>query len=239
MIGSCLVQPPATPAKNLGTFRHVVLDGTFLHGRRSIVVLMDGRTHTVIHGQYGVSESSEIQMRSFLAPLAEQGLSPSSFTVDGSPKVITVIRSLWPEAVIQRCLVHIQRQGASWCRVNPKTEHARQLRQIFRQVTGIRTAAERDGFLGLVDAWEDQYGDLIRTRAWRGRVISDVKQARSMLLRALPNMFHYLDDPGIPISTNGLEGYFSRLKARYRQHRGLSIERRRNYFSWFFHLVPR
>lgn len=239
LIGDCLVHAPTTPARDLGAFRHVVLDGTFLRGRQSVVVLMDGQTHTVIHGQYGISERSEPQLRSLLAPLVEQGLSPSSFTVDGSPKVIKVVSSLWPETVIQRCLVHIQRQGMSWCRLNPKTEHARHLRDIFLQVTGIRTATERDDFLRLVSAWEDTYGELVQARAWRGRVIRDVKQARSMLLRALPNMFHHIADPGIPISTNGIEGYFSRLKARYRQHRGLSVERRHSYFAWYLHLVTR
>jgi len=39
-----------------------------------------------------------------------------------------------------------------------------------------------------------------------GYVFSDIKRARSMLLRALPDMFHYLDNPLIPTSTNGLEG---------------------------------
>jgi hypothetical protein len=236
---SVLAEEHPEPVADLQSVRHTVFDGTFLHRPHSVVVLMDGQTHTVIRGQYGISESSEPQLRSFLAPLAEQGLSPSSFTVDGSPQAMKVIRSLWPEAVIQRCVVHIQRQGLSWCRVNPKTEHARELRRIFLQVTGIRTAAEKDALLLSVAQWESEYGYPIRTRPGRGRVFSDVKRARSMLLRALPDMFHYLNDPLIPTSTNGLEGYFSRLKSRYRQHRGLSQERRPGYFAWYLHLVPR
>jgi hypothetical protein len=239
LVRSVLAEEPPEPAADLRSVRHAMLDGTFLHGRRSVAVLMDGQTHTVIGGGYGISENSEIQLRSFLIPLREQGLSPTSFTVDGSPQVMKVIRSLWPGAVIQRCLVHIQRQGLSWCRVNPKTAHALRLREIFRQVTGIRTVAERETFLQSFAQWEDEYGEPIRTRRRRGPVFSDVKQARSMLLRALPDMFRYLDTPGIPTSTNGLEGYFSRLKARYRQHRGLNKERRPGYFAWYLHLVPR
>ena len=71
------------------------------------------------------------------------------------------------------------------------------------------------------------------------RVFSDIKRARSMLRHALPDMFHYLDDQHIPTTTNGLEGYFSRLKSHYRQRRGLSPQRRPNYFAWYFHFVPR
>ena len=119
-------------------------------------------------------------------------------------------------------MVHIQRQGLSWCRTYPKTVSARKLRDIFLQVTNIRTKEERDKFLELQAKWEQKYGRFIAMQPEKGRVFSDIKRARSMLLKALPDMFHYLDDPGIAFTTNGLEGYFSRLKGHYRQHRGLS-----------------
>ncbi len=57
--------------------------------------------------------------------------------------------------------------------------------------------------------------------------------------RWIVDMFHYLDDPHISTTTNGLEGYFSRLKSHYRRHRGLSPRKRPNYFAWFFHFAPR
>jgi hypothetical protein len=237
--GRFLAERPPEPVPDMNSARHLIFDGTFLHRPRTIAVLMDGRTHTVIRGQYDVSENSQRRLRSFFEPLVDQGLRPSGFTVDGNPHVIRVLVALWPEAVIQRCLVHIQRQGLMWCRATPKTTHARELRQIFLRVTAIRTSAERDAFLGLVDGWEDRHGVWIRTHPERGRVFSDIKRARSMLLKALPDMFHYLDDPNIPHSTNGLEGYFSRLKSRYRQHRGLRPRNLTNYFGWYFHLVPR
>jgi transposase-like protein len=171
--------------------------------------------------------------------MIDEGLRPLSFTVDGNRNVIKVLRALWPEVVIQRCLVHIQRQGLSWCRRFPKTAYARQLRQIFVQVSSVDTASDREAFLNLVDDWEDRYGAEIAAREETGRVFSDVKRARSMLRLALPDMFHYLDDPNIPTTTNGLEGYFSRLKSHYRQHRGLRPRKRPNYFAWYFHFTPR
>jgi hypothetical protein len=39
-----------------------------------------------------------------------------------------------------------------------------------------------------------RYGQRIASTRGKGRVSSDLKQVRSMLARALPNMFHYLDD---------------------------------------------
>ena len=230
--------PPATPIGHQ-TAQYLLFDGTFLHRPHSIAVLMDGQTHQLVRGRFGVRENSESELRSFFEPMMGEGLSPRSLTVDGNPQVIRVLRMLWPDVVIQRCLVHIQRQGLSWCRNSPKTVHARQLRQIFLRVSRVTTAAEREAFLDLVTTWEARYGAEIAARKETGRVFSDVKRARSMLLRALPDMFHYLDDPHIPTTTNGLEGYFSRLKSHYRQHRGLSPHKRPNYFAWYFYFTPR
>ncbi|MCH8910457.1 MAG: hypothetical protein IH867_06935 [Chloroflexi bacterium] len=236
---SFLAEAPPTSRLDPQTVRYLLFDGTFLHRPHSIVVVMDGQTQRLVRGQFDVRENSELELRSFFEPMRDEGLHPCSFTVDGNRQVIRVLKMLWPDVVIQRCLVHIQRQGLSWCRNSPKTTHARQLREVFLRVTGITTPADKKAFLDLVDAWEDRYGAEIAARKESGRVFSDVKRARSMLLRALPDMFHYLDDPQIPTTTNGLEGYFSRLKSHYRQHRGLSPRKRPNYFAWYFHFAPR
>jgi len=238
LIASRLAQTPSQFALD-ASHSHLVFDGTYLHRPNSLVALMDAQTHRVIRGQYGVSESSQPQIMEFFERLALDGLQPLSFTVDGNSNVIRVVRSLWPDAKVQRCLVHIQRQGLAWCRRDPKTTYARRLRDIFLNVSQIRTLSDRDKFLELVTAWEDHYGSRIRSRSESGQVFSEIKRARSMLFRALPDMFFYLGDPNIPSSTNGLEGYFSRLKARYRQHRGLSTNNRYQYFTWYFYLVPR
>ncbi len=239
MINYYLKQTPPQSAFDLGQCQHFIFDGTFLHRPRSIIALMDAQTHMIAVGQYGVSENSEPQLREFFEGLILAGLRPQSFTVDGNPNVIKVIRQLWPDVRVQRCLVHIQRQGLSWCRTSPRTTYAQQLRKIFLQVSRIKTSADRDTFLNAFIDWESKYGSQISGRRETGYVFSDIKRARSMLLRALPDMFHFLDNPLVPISTNGLEGYFSRLKSHYRQHRGLRREKRNDYFSWYFHFVPK
>ncbi len=239
LIDSFLSETPPTSALEPESAQHLLFDGTFLHRPNSIVVLMNGQRHTLLRGQLGVRENSVPELRAFFEPMVNEGLSPLSFTVDGNPQVIRVLKELWPDAVVQRCLVHIQRQGLSWCRNSPKTVYARELRQVFLQVSRIETPSDRKAFLDLFAGWEDRHGVEIDARKETGRVFSDIKRARSMLIHALPDMFHYLDDPQIPTTTNGLEGYFSRLKSHYRQHRGLSPQKRPNYFAWYFHFKPR
>jgi len=215
--------------------KYVTFDGTFLHRPNSLVVLMDARTNTLLKGKFGIRENSEHQLRSFFEPIKNNGFNPKSFTLDGNPQVIKTVKAIWPGIIVQRCLVHVQRQGLMWCRRFPKRTDAKHLRELFKQVTYINTCKERDKFISGLESWEQKYGCRLDSKPERGKVFSDVKRARSMLLKALPDMFHYLDDPDIPKTTNGLEGYFSRLKQNYRNHRGLKPEKRANYFKWFFH----
>ena len=233
-----LDKPPKL-RNDFSNIKHILFDGTFVHGRKSIVALMDNEEHTVKAGEYGIKENSIPQLNKFFLPLLHGGLCPKSATVDGNPQVIRLFRAIWPHIIIQRCLVHIQRQGLMWCRRFPKRTDAKHLRRLFQQVTYIRTNEEKNRFLLNVKQWENRFGQLIDKRPEKGRVFSDIKRARSMLLKAIPDMFHYLDDPKTPFSTNGLEGYFSRLKADYRKHRGLSPKRRESYFKWYFVLKSR
>lgn len=229
-----LDRPPAVPT-DLSCARRLIFDGTFLERSLGIIVAMDGERHEVIEGAYGVSEGSAVARR-FLEGLKTRGLNPVSATIDGSPALYRHLRAVWPGILIQRCLVHVQRQGLMWCRAKPKRTDAKRLRELFLRVTGVRSLEERNAFLSEVRAWERRHGRALARTPERGWVVSDLIRARSMLLKALPDMFRYLDDPGVPKCTNALEGYFGRMKGLYRLHRGLAKHRRDVYFRWHFHV---
>lgn len=200
---------------------------------------MDARRFSVLHGEYNICESRPDDLYGFLSALREHQLFPKSATVDGNTHLIKALRMYWPDIIIQRCLIHIRRQGLMWCRRFPKRRDAKALRELFLQVTSIHTEAQRDCFIAQFYSWERNYGHRIASSPERGWVFSDLKRARSMLLSALPDMFHYLQDSCIVKSTNALEGYFGRMKQRYRQHRGLARRHRQSYFAWYLHLCPR
>lgn len=121
----------------------------------------------------------------------------------------------------------------------PKRTDAKYLRKLFLQVTSIHTEYNRDIFIRHVQDWEYNFGCPIRTKPGVGKVFGDVKRARSMLLKALPDMFNYLDNVNIPKTTNGVEGYFGRMKQKYRQHPGLSNNRKVAFFKWYIYFCKR
>ena len=217
----------------------MVFDGSFIWKRRtSAVILLDAQENKLIRGEYAFKENSLPALLDFFSKLKRDGLSPGSCTVDGLPAVINALANVWPNIIIQRCLVHIQRQGLKWCRSYPKTTEAKKLRLLFSSITNIGTLEEKEAFLLSFRKWEDTYGRKIKNRPERGKVFSDLKRARSMLLNSLPNAFHYLHDAKIAKTTNLAEGYFSFMKTRYRDHRGLSPLKRKAFFNWFFYLKP-
>ena len=172
----------------------------------------------------------------FYQQLAKDGLELQSATIDGNLQQIKALKKVWPNIILQRCIVHVQRQGLSWCRRNPKRTDAKHLRELFLNLTEVKSKQDAQRFTKAVYAWEKRFGSGIESSPNRGKVFSDIIRARSMLLKALPNLFHYLDNQNIDRSTNALEGYFSRFKEHYRLHRGLSKNNRYNYFKWYFFL---
>jgi hypothetical protein len=215
--------------------KHIVFDGTYLHRPNSIVGLMNGENHELVDAVYGISENKRYDLLRYFRDLAERGLHPESVTLDGNPTVIQAFQDVWPEIIIQRCTVHVQRQGMRWCRAFPKRADALKLREILNSLSWVHDEFTKDCFIEKVRQWERRYGEAIQSRTEKGWVFSDLKRARSMLLKAIPNLFHFVDNQTIPSSTNMMEGYFSRLKARYRKHRGMATHNLGNYFKWYFY----
>src|SRR3989338_7743183 len=75
--------------------------------------------------------------------LSDKGIKPAAITIDGNTSVIRALKDVWPNIVIQRCIVHIQRQGLSWLRMRPKLEPSVQLRKILLAVTGVSNYLEK------------------------------------------------------------------------------------------------
>lgn len=165
--------------------------------------------------------------------LNERGLSPRCITMDGEQGVMSAIQEIWPETKIQRCLYHIQSQGMSWLRTYPKTEAGRDLRYLLSTLCSIQTVKERDLFIQRFYQWLEYSYDFVQSLPKDQVAFKDLKRTVSLINNALPNMFHYLDDPNIHKTNNALEGFYSRLKSDYRRHRGLSKQHKIQYLKWY------
>ena len=88
----------------------MAFDGSFIRKRKTgAVILLETEEHKLIRGEDDFKENSLPALLGLFYQLKRDGLSPQSCTVDGQPAVIKAWANVWPDIIIQRCLVHIQR----------------------------------------------------------------------------------------------------------------------------------
>ena len=198
------------------------------------MIVIDNLSNQAISDRYCVRENY-VTANSIFKELSDKQINPIAITTDGNTSVIRAVKKIWPDTITQRCLVHIQRQGLSWLRRYPKSQAARDLRLLLLTVTNIKNHKQKQTFINDFNNWEKRYGKFVLSLSSSDKVYSDLQRTRSLIIHALPNMFHYLEDFNIAPTTNKIEGYFSRLKELYRRHRGLSKKHRENYFKWYIY----
>jgi transposase-like protein len=181
------------------------------------------------------------EIKEDLENLLRLGLTITSITCDGHKATLKAIRKAMPQVIIQRCLVHLQRMCLIWLTQRPKTPAAQQLRQIILQLHKIETANDRLHWIRSLQQWHLVFKDYLKEktvnpetgRYWFTHRL--IRRCHYIINRALPDMFHYLDNPLIPKTTNGIESYFGHLKNHLDLHRGLTVEHRISFIKWYIY----
>jgi len=182
------------------------------------------------------------EIKEDLDNLIKLGLRLESITTDGHKSILKAMKKSVPDVIAQRCLVHIQRMCLLWLTRYPKHPAGQELRHLVLQILKIKTNNDRLHWTGEFRKWHEQYKDYINEKTHNtdtGRYWYTHKLLRRSYItinRALPNMFHYLANPKIPNTTNGIEGFFSHLKNHLDLHRGLTIKNRINFIKWYIYL---
>jgi transposase-like protein len=213
-------------------FKYLIFDGTYFNKKDCFIVMMDAVSQEIILGDSIDKESYKTTYPRF-KKLKEQGLSPEFVIMDGHRSVIQAFKEVWPQIKIQRCLYHIQREGMRWLRTYPKTEAGRELRKLLASICDIKTIKERNEFIRRYKRWIDKHQSFVQSLPRSVIAYKDLKKTMALIENALPDMFYYLDDSRVISTTNKLESFFSRLKADYHRHRGLSDEHKKSYLKWY------
>lgn len=140
------------------------------------------------------------------------GVQLESITTDGYKSVLKAIHKSAPHVIVQRCLVHIQRMCLIWLTRFPKHISGQELRRLVLMLLSIKTENDRLCWTAELQRWYHRHKDYIQEKTFNnetGRYWYRHKLLRRSyftLKRALPNMFHYLQNSKIPHTTNGIEG---------------------------------
>jgi transposase-like protein len=223
---------------NLTESVNLLIDGTYFSNKICLVLYRDNRVKTNV--LYCLTDGEwEEELAEDIENLLRLGITIESVTCDGLHNILKAVHKVSPNTVIQRCLAHIQRETLNWLTRHPQSHAGYQLRQIIKR---LHTINDRDKWgYWIVDMinWYERHKDFVNEKSYKPdtkRYWFTHKQVRKAFIhikRALPDMFHYLDNPNIPKTTNALESFFGHLKQNITIHRGLSKEHYKNYIKWY------
>ena len=234
-----LEQAPEVLIKSKGR-AHLLIDATYFPKDLCLVLYYD---HDIRYTQlYRMTDQERYeQMREDLENLKVLGVDVASITCDGHKALLKAIRKVYPNVLVQRCLVHIKRQSRTWLTVSPKSPVAQELLHLSNRITGLKTYEQSNQWLADIYHWYERSNIYVNEKAFNpdtGRYWyrhKMLRQTASLIIKAIPNMFHYLDNAQIPYTTNRLESFFGHLKEKLEIHRGLRPKAKRNFIKWYLH----
>lgn len=215
---------------------YLIIDGTYFQ-TFCLVYYYDAR---IKHLQFYsiMAKENYDDITADLALLKLAGLTVVAVTTDGHKALIKAVKTVFPNAIRQRCVVHIQRMSLIYLTRFPKTLAGRELRMLIGELHKVDTPAEKNKWVKQFNDWTNKHYDFLREksisslgRRWYTHKL--LRRTRSLITNALPDMFHYLDDGNIPKSTNGVESRFSYVKNDLNIHRGLTEQRQKNFILWY------
>lgn len=220
---------------------HLLIDGTYFSNGLCLILYYD---HDIRYVQlYRHTDKEKLkEIREDLENLKKLGVEVYSVTCDGHRSILSAIRKAYPEAIIQRCLVHIKRQVKNYLSENPKNAICRELLKISKEITTIKTSEQANCWIVKFEEWYFENKEFIEEKSinldtgfmWNKH--KNLHLATVLLINAIPNMFAYLQDPEIPYTTNRLEAYFTHLKEKLTLHRGLRFIAKKNFIKWYLYL---
>lgn len=225
-----LSNPPPFPIRQRNK-AHLVIDGTYFSNEVCLVLYQDYDIKYTQLYRFSKGEYYE-EIREDLMNLKRLGVDIESITCDGKKAILKAIRKVFPNVITQRCIVHIHRMGHIWLRQKPKSNASKELKEILDLLIKVRTNNDSIAWRRIFLQWYNQRKEFIneksrslQTNRWwyRHKLL---RRATVTVLNALPDMFHYVNNPKIPKSTNSLESFFGHLKDTLSIHRGLSYAKR-------------
>lgn len=217
---------------------HLLIDGTFFKRTNCLVLYFDNDLQHTDLLRYSTGEK-RVEIEIDLRKLKRAGVNVVSVTADGKEAIKAAVRRVFPKAEFQRCLVHIQRYGETYITQKPKTRAGLELQEIVRRLNMIDCELAQMTWLGRFFEWKRVYGNFLKERSFGEKhwwyTHRNLRRVAFHIDKALPDMWRYMDNKSIPKDTNALEGRFTDLKQKFKNHRGLKKEKREGYFTWYIY----
>lgn len=219
----------------------LIIDGTYFGRALCLLLYYDSVRRYGLYYRYSTNEYYR-EIKEDLEILKSIGVELSSVTCDGKKSIIRAVRKVYEGAIVQRCTVHVQRSVRAWLTRQPKSGPARELRYLVGLLHHIKNVSEQNMWILAFEYWYKKYKAIIEEKVYKkqsGRwwyKHRNLRRSAITIKNAIPDLFHFIQTPEIPKSTNGIDSYFGYLKTNLKIHRGLSAANKKSFILWFLHM---
>ena len=216
---------------------YLLVDGTYYSGDHCLIVYRAANLKRTIFYRFTMSEDDD-EIASDLINIRELGYNVIGVTTDGGDQIIRAVEYVYPNIPRQRCMVHVQRECLSTITLHPRLPEGRMLKNLVMGLSDIKTNNDKSWWLNTYKLWVEENAEFVCEKGTLPNhqtyfIRNDLRKAYIHLKRAIPNLFQYIDHPGLPKTTNALESFFGHIKDQLRLHRGLSKEHIDNFIKWY------
>ena len=230
----------ASPSWTMNTSQpiYLLIDGTYYSDDHCLILYRAENLKRTIFYRFSTHEDQN-EIASDLLNIRDLGYEVIGITTDGGDNIIRAVQYVFPKVPRQRCIIHVQRECFTSITQNPRSPETRLFRNLIQKLTDVRTLNDKLWWKSIYTHWVEENEEyvfqkgIIQYSQQEYYVHNDLRKAYIHLKRALPNLFTYIDCPGVPRTTNSLESFFGHIKDQIRSHRGLAESRVDNFIKWY------
>ena len=212
---------------------NVVMDTTYFGRKFGVMVFKNSLDGAVLLKRYVRNETIKDYEKG-IAEITRRGISVQAIVCDGRRGVVQA----FPDIPVQICQFHQMKTVTKYLTKKPKLEASKELRNITLKLVKSSEAE----FVSMLDSWFTKWKDVLDERTRNevdGKTFYTHKPLRSAYRSLRNNLFHLFEyehwkELGIPNTTNCLDGQFSDLKNKLRNHNGLSVGRKKKLIDKYF-----
>ena len=219
--------------KEFSSVAVVIMDTTYWGRGFGVMVFKNSLDGVILYKQYVRHETNALYLDG-IAEIRRRGIYIHAIVCDGRQGLF----KLFDDIPVQMCQFHQIQIVQRYLTRKPKTQAATELKKLTLKLT----KQTKEEFTNILNDWHLRWKDYLNERSKSpatGKTYYTHKRLRSAYLslkRHLPYLFVFEEYRGImiPNTTNALDGQFSDLKNKLRNHNGLSKARKIKFIDGFF-----
>ena len=208
------------------------MDTTYWGRNFGVMLFKDNITKENLLKYYVQYETNLVYIQG-IEELKKKGFTILGIVCDGRKGLIQSFVNI----PVQMCQFHQSAIIKRYLTKKPKLEASQDLMRIV----DLMTITDKESFVGALGLWHQKWEVFLKERTInpvtnKSRYThKKLRSAYNSLKNNLPWLFTWYDnyELGIPNTTNAIDGHFSDLKNKLRNHNGLTLERKKKFINEF------